>query len=89
MTSVSQENLRKLAMEAEAGGDYQAACGHLEEALRLGFDEDLALDLSRLLRLNKEEDQAYALIKALPDLFSRDKVLEEYGQVLAANNFLI
>ena len=55
MTSVSQENLRKLAMEAEAGGDYQAACGHLEEALRLGFDEDLALDLSRLLRLNKEE----------------------------------
>ena len=89
MTSVSQENLRKLAIEAEAGGDYQAACGHLEEALRLGFDEDLALDLSRLLRLNKEEDQAYALIKALPDLFSRDKVLEEYGQVLAANNFLI
>lgn len=69
MTSVSQENLRKLAIEAEAGGDYQAACGHLEEALRLGFDEDLALDLSRLLRLNKEEDQAYALIKALPDLF--------------------
>lgn len=89
MTSVSQENLRKLAIEAEAGGDYQAACGHLEEALRMGFDEDLALDLSRLLRLNKEEDQAYALIKALPDLFSRDKVLEEYGQVLAANNFLI
>lgn len=88
MTSVSQENLRKLAIEAEAGGDYQAACGHLEEALRLGFDEDLALDLSRFLRLNKEEDQAYALIKALPDLFSRDKVLE-YGQVLAANNFLI
>ena len=43
MTSVSQENLRKLAMEAEAGGDYQAACGHLEEALRLGFDEDLSL----------------------------------------------
>ncbi|ADQ60758.1 BS_ysoA-like protein with TPR repeats [Lactobacillus delbrueckii subsp. bulgaricus ND02] len=78
-----------MAIEAEVGGDYQAACGHLEEALRLGFDEDLALDLSRLLRLNKEEDQAYALIKALPDLFSRDKVLEEYGQVLAANNFLI
>ncbi|EFK32105.1 hypothetical protein HMPREF9264_1772 [Lactobacillus delbrueckii subsp. bulgaricus PB2003/044-T3-4] len=78
-----------MAIEAEAGGDYQAACGHLEEALRLGFDEDLALDLSRFLRLNKEEDQAYALIKALPDLFSRDKVLEEYGQVLTANNFLI
>jgi len=89
MTSVSQENLLKLARRAEAGGDYQAACGHLEEALRLGFDEDLALDLSRLLRLNKEEDQAYALIKALPDLFSREEVRDEYGQVLAANNFLI
>ncbi|GHV98114.1 hypothetical protein lacNasYZ03_03150 [Lactobacillus nasalidis] len=89
MINTSQQNLLKLAGQAEAAGDFAAARDQLEEALRLGFDAELLLNLSRVLRLNHEEDQAYAAVKALPDLFSEEAVRKEYGQILAANNYLI
>lgn len=89
MTSVSQKNLLKLAEEDERKGDLEAAIQNLEEGLRGEHSLDVILKLCELYCANKQEDQAYALIKEEPDLFSDQRVFECYCQILAKNNFLI
>ncbi|TSO26201.1 tetratricopeptide repeat protein [Lactobacillus sp. LL6] len=89
MESLSQKNLMKLAKQNEEQGNIGEAIQNLEEALRISNSLDIVLELCRLYRKNKQEDQAYALIKAQPDLFSNKQVSEEYFKILQANNFLI
>lgn len=89
MGSLSQKHLMKLAQEDEEKKNYQGAIQNLEEALEMGHNSDIVLNLSKLYRKNKQGDQAYALIKGEPDLFSEQKVFKEYCHVLAENNFLI
>ena len=76
MTSVSQQNLLKLAEEDERKGDLEAAIQNLEEALRGEHSLDVILKLCKLYCANKQDDQAYALIKEEPDLlvYSRNRV---------------
>lgn len=89
MTSVSQQNLLKLAEEDERKGDLVAAIQNLEEALRGEHSLDVILKLCELYCANKQEDQAYALIKEEPDLFSDQRVFKSYCKILAENNFYI
>ncbi|MDN6022950.1 MAG: tetratricopeptide repeat protein, partial [Lactobacillus sp.] len=63
MTSVSQKNLLKLAEENKHKGDLAVAIRNLEEALRGEHSLDVILKLCDLYCANKQEDQAYALIK--------------------------
>lgn len=89
MTNLSQKNLLKLAQESKENGDLRTAIQDLEEALRSGHSISVTVALSKLYRQNKEEDQAYALLKEEPDLFSSKDLFNEYIKVLAANRFLI
>lgn len=89
MTSVSQRNLLKLAEENKRNGKLAAAIQNLEEALRGEHSLDVILQLCELYCANKQEDQAYALIKEEPDLFSDQRVYQTYCKTLAKNNFLI
>ena len=89
MTSISQKNLLKLAEENKRKGDIEAAIQNLEEALRGEHSIDVILQLCELYCANKQEDQAYALIKEEPDLFSDQRVYQTYCKVLQKNNFLI
>ena len=89
MKSLSQKNLMKLAKQNEETGNLEEAIQNLEEALRISNSLDIVLELCRLYRKNKQEDQAYALIKAQPDLFSNKQVSKEYFRILQANNFFI
>lgn len=89
MVSISQQNLIKLADEEAKKGDLGMAIQNLEEALNYGQSDKIVIQLSKLYRKNGEEDQAYDLIKDLPDLFSDSQIFNEYCQVLAANHFLI
>lgn len=89
MTSISQKNLISLARQNERSGKLSAAIQNLEEALRLGRDCQLVVELSGLYRMNHQEDQAYALLKEEPDLFSNQELFKEYQLTLAANNFAI
>ncbi len=49
----------------------------------------MILQLCELYCANKQEDQAYALIKEEPDLFSDQRVYQAYCKILQKNNFLI
>lgn len=69
MASISQKNLLKLAEENKRKDDIEAAIQNLEEALRGEHSLDVILQLCELYCANKQEDQAYALIKEEPDLF--------------------
>lgn len=89
MASVSQENLLRLAQRSEQEGKTQEAVQELEEAIGMGHDLRLTLHLSRLYRKSGREDQAYALIKEEPDLFSDSALFCEYQAVLAANHFAV
>lgn len=89
MSSLSQQNLMKLAKQSEDQGDLEGAISNLEEALRMSNSTDVVLALCRLYRKNKQEDQAYTVIKAQPDLFSNNQVSKEYFKILKANNFFI
>lgn len=89
MTSVSQKNLLKLAEENKRKGNIEAAIQNLEEALRGEHSLDVILQLCELYCTNKQEDQAYALIKEEPDLFSDQRVYQTYCKILQQNNFLI
>ncbi|MGN1271559.1 MAG: tetratricopeptide repeat protein [Lactobacillus sp.] len=89
MTSISQKNLLKLAEENKRKGDIEAAIQNLEEALRGEHSLDVILQLCELYCANKQEDQAYALIKEEPDLFSDQRVYQAYCKILQKNNFLI
>ena len=89
MTSISPKNLLKLAEENKRKGDIEAAIQNLEEALRGEHSIDVILQLCELYCANKQEDQAYALIKEEPDLFSDQRVYQTYCKVLQKNNFLI
>lgn len=89
MTSISQANLLALARTCEAKGDSEGAIANLEEALRSGFDNAVGAELAKVYRLNGQEDQAYAVLKTAPDLFSDQALFEEYQQTLKANHYLI
>ncbi|RVU70647.1 MULTISPECIES: hypothetical protein [Lactobacillus] len=89
MVSLSQENLMKLAEENEKNHNLTGAIQNLLEALRMHHDTQIVLRLCDLYCRNKQEDQAYTLIKEEPDLFSDQQVYLEYFNVLAANHFLI
>lgn len=87
--SLTQQNLMKLAQKSVAEGKIDTAIQDLEEALRNGRSSEIVVALSQLYRQNKQEDQAYALLKEEPDLFSKKEIFNEYVQVLKANHFLI
>ena len=89
MVSVSQDNLLKLALEDENKGNYDLAIQNLEEALSYGPSNKVVIKLCELYRKNKQEDQAYALIKDQPDLFSDEKIFNEYCQILKVNHYFI
>lgn len=89
MVSVSQENLLKLALEDENKGNYDLAIQNLEEALSYDPSIKVVIKLCKLYRKNKQEDQAYALIKDQPDLFSDEKIFNEYCQILKVNHYFI
>lgn len=89
MTSLSEQNLVKLAQEEEEQGNLAGAIENLEEALKNDAGKETVIKLSQLYRKNKQEDQAYSLIKTEPDLFSDPKLFKEYCQVLNANNYFI
>lgn len=89
MTSVSQKNLLKLAEENKRKGDLEAAIQDLEEALRGEHSLDVILQLCDLYCANHQEDQAYALIKEEPDLFSDQRVYQMYCKTLKENHFAI
>lgn len=89
MVSVSQDNLLKLALEDENKGNYDLAIQNLEEALSYGPSNKVVIKLCKLYRKNKQEDQAYALIKDQPDLFSDEKIFNEYCQILKVNHYFI
>lgn len=89
MTSLSQKNLLKLAQEDEEQGHLDHAIQTLEEALSYGNSKDIVVKLCQLYRKNKQEDQAYTLIKEEPDLFSEPEIFTEYCQILKDNHFLI
>lgn len=89
MTSVSQKNLLKLAEENKREGNLEAAIQNLEEALRGEHSLDVILQLCELYCANQQEDQAYALIKEEPDLFSDQRVYRMYCKILKENHFSI
>ncbi len=89
MVSVSQDNLLKLALEDENKGNYDLAIQNLEEALSYDPSNKVVIKLCKLYRKNKQEDQAYALIKDQPDLFSDEKIFNEYCQILKVNHYFI
>lgn len=89
MTSLSQENLLKLAQEDEGKGNIAGAIQMLEEALSYGRSSKIIIKLCQLYRKNKQEDQAYTLIKEEPDLFSEPEIFDEYCKILAANHYAI
>lgn len=89
MTSVSQKNLLKLAAENQHNGNLHAAIENLEESLRGEHSLDVVLQLCELYCANKQEDQAYALIKEEPDLFSDQRVYRLYCKTLQKNQYLI
>lgn len=89
MTSVSQENLLKLAEENKRNGNLEAAIQNLEEALRGEYSLEVILQLCELYCANNQEDQAYALIKEEPDLFSNQQIFEMYCKILEKNNYFI
>ncbi|MCT3614318.1 tetratricopeptide repeat protein, partial [Lactobacillus acidophilus] len=89
MTSVSQKNLLKLAEENKRNGNLEAAIQNLEEALRGEYSLEVILQLCELYCANNQEDQAYALIKEEPDLFSNQQIFEMYCKILEKNNYFI
>lgn len=89
MMSISQQNLLKLARDNMDHGQVTLAIQNLEEALKMGHSLSIVLALSRLYRQNKQERQAYRLLKEEADLFSDAAVFAEYCQVLKANHFFI
>lgn len=89
MVSLSEQNLLKLAQQDEKAGNVNGAISNLEEALNYGRSKEIILKLSEIYRKNKLEDQAYALIKEVPDLFSDKDIFKEYCLVLQANNYYI
>lgn len=84
LTTLSQKNLIKLAKKDQDQGNIDSAIQNLEEALNDGHSTEVVLKLCELYLLNKQEDQAYFLIKEEPDLFSNSHVFDEYLKILQA-----
>lgn len=89
MTNFSQKNLLQLAQQNEDQGKFGQAIKNLEEALRNGHSPSIVAQLAKNYRQNKQEDQAYALLKEEPDLFSDSQLFQEYQLTLKANHFAI
>lgn len=89
MTTLSQENLIKLAQENEENGQLDLAIENLKIALSLGYSNRIINYLCLLYLKNKQEDQAYTLIKEVPDLFSEQKTFDMYLKILQKCHYYI
>lgn len=87
--SLTQQNLMKLAQENKQKGNLKGAIQYLEEAMNNGHSTEIVIELAKLYCQDKQEDQAYHLLKEEPDLFSEQELFNEYIKVLQANHFLI
>lgn len=89
MANQSQKNLLELAKQTKAKGNLQQSAQYLSEALRSGYDQEIALALVDVDLELGEKAEAYALIKEEKDLFSDKKVFAKYLEVLAAMHYRI
>lgn len=87
--SLTQQNLMKLAQENKQKGNLKGAIQYLEEAMNNGHSIEVVIELAELYCQDKQEDQAYHLLKEEPDLFSEQELFKEYIKVLQVNHFLI
>lgn len=89
MSNTSQENLISLANEAVKNNDLPQAKQYFLEALRFGHNSKIVCELCEIYLNEGKADQAYALIKEEPDLFSDNKVFQTYLTILKERNFNI
>lgn len=89
MSSLSQENLLKLAQRNEKIGNLAQAIESTEEALKIGPSKNVTLQLCELYLKNGQVDFAYSLIKEESDLFSDQEIFAEYSKVLQATHYVI
>ena len=89
MSNTSQENLISLANEAVKNNDLPQAKQYFLEALRFGHNSKIVCKLCEIYLNEGKADQAYALIKEEPDLFSDNKVFQTYLTILKERNFNI
>lgn len=89
MSSLSQENLLKLAQRNEKTGNLTQAIENTEEALKIGPSKSVTLQLCELYLKNGQADFAYSLIKEEPDLFSDQEIFAEYSKILQITHYVI
>lgn len=89
MNNTSQENLISLAHEAVKNNDLPQAKQYFLEALRFGHNSKIVCELCDIYLKEEKADQAYALIKEEPDLFSDNEVFQTYLAILKKRNFNI
>ena len=89
MSTTSQENLISLAREAEENNDLPQAKQYFLEALRFGHNSEIVCELCEIYLKEEKADQAYALVKEEPDLFSDTRVFQTYLSILEKRNFNI
>ncbi|MDO4912180.1 MAG: hypothetical protein Q3960_01340 [Lactobacillus sp.] len=88
MTTISQKNLLKLALEAKEKEQTEQAISLLEEAIMLGPDTTIALNLSQLYQEVGLFYNAYELLKN-QDNYLTEPIFTEYLHVLKALNLRI
>ncbi|MBD5432566.1 MAG: hypothetical protein HDR42_03690 [Lactobacillus sp.] len=89
MSTTSQENLISLAREAEENNDLPQAKQYFLETLRFGHNSEIVCELCEIYLKEEKADQAYALVKEEPDLFSDTRVFQTYLSILEKRNFNI
>lgn len=89
MTNTSQDNLLSLADKAKENNDIPQAKQYLLEALRLDHRTDIVCRLCEIYLKEDQADQAYALLKEEPDLFSDSRVFQLYLEILEKNNYFV
>lgn len=89
MTNASQDNLISLARKAQKNNDIPQAKQYLLEGLRLGHNTDIVCQLCEIYLQQDQDDQAYALLKEEPDLFSDSRVFGIYLDTLQKKHYFI
>lgn len=85
----TQSELLNLAIQAKETHQYQLARDYLIQAHELGVDPKIISELVAVYFVLHEEDQAYLMIKGLPDLFSDLEIFELYQQILVAEQYFL